>query len=1518
MYITEDSNVEELKVAPKQQQPTALESLLAPSNVSTEKQEISVGALETLLAPVVAAGAVGNIPTQIDGVLSDQSASDDESAHILSRSATPPAEILAGGGSGESFGVVPAGSLGATSLKPEFELPIRATTEFLSSRDPMLPAVMAKISAWPVRKSGFLFRKDLQPLRFPPNSSNYSSLFPNVRPTASTLSALSNSSNSSGKKYNIMSLLQRSSKSNIHIVNPDGGNSTNSVGAPGSSPAAGGIILDGRSPSITSTLSYPGNGLDDDDDWSLYYVEVRERYMFFYLVTPTAPSPQPQQQINVLPIVPENREETSVRRNSVTGGSSVFDSNRPRSQISFTSLKATAVGKPMGFNKIFDSLKRIKPGANVYSRPSSSDLRLRGKNPSPIPPAISQPSNIGQNVYQPPNSLGDRRSSADSSRSVWGNFTLNDIKSAPRVLVQYLPLHLSSLEYVFTRANGPIFQTFSDISPQPSSYPSFLSLSVRVGISSVLDTHPCGMEERIMLDIFEGLSWEWNNVAQPNQRPHGSIHTNDSITSVGSLSSRPSPELKKAELDEWVAAVRLASLLSFDPLVSTYETWEQTQMQAMRRVDTGASSVTAKASNASIGSLGTVRDSSGFMKRSLTKLSFGMAPDRTDIARSGAGRTSPLEGASSAASVKSNSAGNWWPGKRDSVIAVVNAGGDDGIYGSSPGADRSLSNKLSFPKILTAKPKREDSMSMMSVEPLKIEPVKINVSLTKRADSPNVNPTSPQQYTHSQQLQAHIRVGRGSNASNLYKPVDSSPLSPPQMATSKSSFSWRERGQSNPPIFTGSSVPPTQSTLSARVEHDAPLVDPGKLTLGRQRAASHSMLKSPAISTASPSPVAPVISESYRKWGLLGNKRSADVHDVTAKSATTAETNSKRTSGFAEIVVKKTPSRSFRFGGKPKGYESFMMRRTNTVASQSSSIRRVPTKQSNKDKKRYSAGTFVSMNGTVQTAIEWTDEVPLVLKKCIKLIEDIGLEVEGIYRLSGKVNVMNKLLGLFEEDATKVHLFPPPDVQVKASLASSPYIAESRRMSINSSTSSFDSAFPSFPTGSLSKVIAMGSSSANPERHRQGTGSGTAILLGRNSPVVTKPPKVEPQRGRLSKRDVLPASMSSSNLYDNDVHVVAGVVKAYLRKGLPPSAEPVTTVALHNAFVVAAKTADWRNRMIAIQDTVHQLPRENFQILKFICQHLKKVSTFSEINKMTVQNLSTIFAPNLFVSSLTDMQAHAMAVEIMIEYSDWVFSDPEYEKDETADRASDQASIMSEDEIYSDFKKSSGDIFDPNKYLRKQYGDLEKDSVGEVLDLIPHEDSSSQIPGDSVRGDEVSGHVFDGERRSNLGELEDDEVESYEEAFVVNGSGKGELSVTPQTNESVSVSGLGECGNRASSDVSVLQRFDGSNASFGWNADDSVPKSYDDKRLRRKMVVSTVLDSVNKLALSSPTLMVEVPDNLLPRERSIGGEEGFGGTSSHFGSSPESPTSMFGSSSRRSSMSRSRRLGSSSASGKQE
>ncbi|KAJ1554104.1 hypothetical protein HK405_006005 [Cladochytrium tenue] len=256
-----------------------------------------------------------------------------------------------------------------------------------------------------------------------------------------------------------------------------------------------------------------------------------------------------------------------------------------------------------------------------------------------------------------------------------------------------------------------------------------------------------------------------------------------------------------------------------------------------------------------------------------------------------------------------------------------------------------------------------------------------------------------------------------------------------------------------------------------------------------------------------------------------------------------------------------------------------------------------------------------------------TDPVPLLLRKCVELIEEIGLQTEGLYRVSGSALAQDRLKRLLVSDARNVNLLPP----------SSSALAES---------------------------VLPTSREGHPFRH----------VTGRRSPRMLGGDATRDDV-RMRKKDHAYSSSSASALYDDDIHVVSGVVKSYLRDGLPPTMEPVCTLGFYSAFLTAAGLQDWDGKMVAIHDTLHKLPAKNFATLKFICNHLRKVASHERENRMSVKNLSIIFAPNLIrpppaIDSvqqvLRDMPLQCALVEYLIEYADWFFKD-ENESDSDAD-----------------------------------------------------------------------------------------------------------------------------------------------------------------------------------------------------------------------------------------------------------
>ncbi|KAM9379598.1 rho GTPase-activating protein 22 [Phaethornis superciliosus] len=107
-------------------------------------------------------------------------------------------------------------------------------------------------------------------------------------------------------------------------------------------------------------------------------------------------------------------------------------------------------------------------------------------------------------------------------------------------------------------------------------------------------------------------------------------------------------------------------------------------------------------------------------------------------------------------------------------------------------------------------------------------------------------------------------------------------------------------------------------------------------------------------------------------------------------------------------------------------------------------------------------------------------------------------------------------------------------------------------------------------------------------------------------------------------------------LFDSntDVHTVASLLKLYLRE-LP---EPVIPFANYEDFLSCGQLLS-KDEGEGTQELVKQvknLPRANYNLLKYICKFLDEVQAHSSINKMSVENLATVFGPNILRPKMED------------------------------------------------------------------------------------------------------------------------------------------------------------------------------------------------------------------------------------------------------------------------------------------
>lgn len=109
------------------------------------------------------------------------------------------------------------------------------------------------------------------------------------------------------------------------------------------------------------------------------------------------------------------------------------------------------------------------------------------------------------------------------------------------------------------------------------------------------------------------------------------------------------------------------------------------------------------------------------------------------------------------------------------------------------------------------------------------------------------------------------------------------------------------------------------------------------------------------------------------------------------------------------------------------------------------------------------------------------------------------------------------------------------------------------------------------------------------------------------------------------------------------IHDLAVTLKRYFRQ--MSEQEPITTHDAYECFVAAAETAD--QNLNILQSLVNLMPKIRRTIFAYLCKFLADTAEHFSENKMTADNLSICFAPNLICSPnipIEDIQNQSLSV----------------------------------------------------------------------------------------------------------------------------------------------------------------------------------------------------------------------------------------------------------------------------------
>ncbi|KAK9455986.1 hypothetical protein V1511DRAFT_496222 [Dipodascopsis uninucleata] len=127
-------------------------------------------------------------------------------------------------------------------------------------------------------------------------------------------------------------------------------------------------------------------------------------------------------------------------------------------------------------------------------------------------------------------------------------------------------------------------------------------------------------------------------------------------------------------------------------------------------------------------------------------------------------------------------------------------------------------------------------------------------------------------------------------------------------------------------------------------------------------------------------------------------------------------------------------------------------------------------------------------------------------------------------------------------------------------------------------------------------------------------------------------------------QDPATINFNDPSTFHDDIHAVASALKLYFRS-LP---DPLMTEEFYSGFIRASRLADGTNRRDNMHMLINELPDANYTTLKYLMFHLWHVKEQSNVNRMTINNLATVWGPTLMGGDVQDNKEHAIVIETVL------------------------------------------------------------------------------------------------------------------------------------------------------------------------------------------------------------------------------------------------------------------------------
>ncbi|XP_073948734.1 uncharacterized protein [Choristoneura fumiferana] len=131
--------------------------------------------------------------------------------------------------------------------------------------------------------------------------------------------------------------------------------------------------------------------------------------------------------------------------------------------------------------------------------------------------------------------------------------------------------------------------------------------------------------------------------------------------------------------------------------------------------------------------------------------------------------------------------------------------------------------------------------------------------------------------------------------------------------------------------------------------------------------------------------------------------------------------------------------------------------------------------------------------------------------------------------------------------------------------------------------------------------------------------------------------------GNLSQVQKIRLEIDQNNLsvieYNTDIHVLTGSLKLFFRE----LKEPLIPCSMFDRILAACSIRPREAKIKEFRDIIQSLPQCNRDTLKYLLEHLLRVTQYSERNRMHTANLAIVFGPTLLWAPAE--QAHNIAID---------------------------------------------------------------------------------------------------------------------------------------------------------------------------------------------------------------------------------------------------------------------------------